>query len=128
MDLLGAFFFSSVVLVCLKKGMESSEHTNYQLLIKQTLKASCIGAVLLGAIYIGFGFVSSLMVQPLLIVQPTSLIGNLSQQILGPYAGVVAVFLAVALACLTTAIAFGIVIAEFIHHEVSSNKIGYLPP
>lgn len=126
MDLLGAFFFSSVVLVCLKKGVDATEHGNYQLLIKQTLKASCIGAALLGIIYIGFGLVASIHGASLAGSPSDQLIGNLSQQLLGPYAGVVAC-VAVALACLTTAIALASVFAEFIHHEVSSNRIGYIP-
>lgn len=126
MDLLGAFFFSSVVLVCLKKGVDASQHGNYQLLIKQTLKASCIGAALLGIIYVGFGFVASIHGYSLIDSPADQLIGNLSQQLLGPYAGVVAC-MAVALACLTTAIALASVFAEFIHHEVSSNRVGYIP-
>lgn len=126
MDLLGAFFFSSVVLVCLKKGVDASQHSNYQLLIRQTLKASCIGAGLLGVIYVGFGFVASIHGESLINSPADQLIGNLSQLLLGPYAGVVAC-VAVALACLTTAIALSTVFAEFLHHEVSSKRIGYIP-
>ncbi len=126
MDLLGAFFFSSVVLVCLKKGVDSSEHQNYQLLIKQTLKASCIGAFLLGIIYVGFSFVSSIHGEPLINTPTDQLIGNISHLLLGPYAGIVAC-LAVALACLTTAIALASVFAEFIHHEVSNKHVAYTP-
>lgn len=126
MDLLGAFFFSTVVLVCLKKGLDSTQRGNYQLLVKQTLKASCIGASLLAVIYIGFGFVASIHGASLMDSPADKLIGNISQLVLGPYAGIVAC-LAVALACLTTAIALAAVFAEFIHHEVSVNRIGYMP-
>ena len=60
MDLLGAFFFSGVVIIGLKedpslKGLKSDKQ-----LIKVTLKAGLIGAFLLGIIYVGFSYVVGL--------------------------------------------------------------------
>ncbi|MBS4162951.1 Branched-chain amino acid transport system carrier protein BraB [Candidatus Protochlamydia amoebophila] len=126
MDLLGAFFFCSVVLACLKKGVEpqTHEHVNYKKMIILTLKASCIGAFLLGLVYLGFSYVAAYNSENLAEVSKEQVLATLSHQILGPNAGVVA-SIAVALACLTTAIALAVVFAEFLHFDVSKGKISY---
>ncbi len=125
MDLLGAFFFSSVVLTCLEKGVNTSGHQkNYKRMIILALKASCIGAFLLSATYIGFSFVSAFHSERLVGVTKDELAGRIALLVLGPYASVVA-GVAVALACLTTAIALASVFAEFIHKDVTFNKVSY---
>lgn len=124
MDLLGAFFFSSVVLVCLKQQMPSCEN-NPKALIGLTLKASAVGAFLLGLIYIGFSYVAAYNSQLLKEIPSDALISAIAIQVLGPYAGIV-VCAAVALACLTTAIALASVFAEFIHEDVTLFKLSYL--
>lgn len=124
MDLLGAFFFSSVIIVCLKEEIEASHPGDYKKLTLTTLKASCIGAFLLAAIYVGFSFVSSYYSESLQGITPDLLISRISVEVLGSKAAVIAC-LAVALACLTTAIALSSVFAEFIVEDISLNKIGY---
>jgi LIVCS family branched-chain amino acid:cation transporter len=57
-------------------------------------------------------------------VPSEELAGALAVQVLGPYAAIVAC-LAVSLSCLTTAIALSSVSAEFIHIDLSRNKISY---
>lgn len=123
MDLLGAFFFSSVVIMCLKKDLEKSSYTNKEIII-QTLKSSLVGAFLLALIYIGFSYVSSFNSGILSDIAQDQLLGFIAIQILGPYAGLVAC-MAVALACLTTAIALAAVSAEFIHKDLAFNRISY---
>lgn len=126
MDLLGAFFFCSVVLACLKRGTEPSEHehVNYKKMIIQTLKASCIGASLLALIYVGFSYVAAFNSETLADISKDLILATLSHQILGPYAGIIA-SIAVALACLTTAIALAAVFAEYLHLDVSQEKFSY---
>ncbi len=124
MDLFGAFFFSSVVLSCLKT--ENSEQQNDKQIIKMALKASLIGASLLSLVYIGFSFVAAFHSENLIGIEQDKLIGTIAIQVLGPLAGVAAC-IAVALACLTTAIALAAVFAEFIHKDISQKKIGYIP-
>jgi LIVCS family branched-chain amino acid:cation transporter len=126
MDLIGAFFFSSVILSCLKEDGENSNKKNDKQIIKMTLKASLIGAFLLSLVYVGFSFVAAFHSEHLENVNQDQLIGKIAIQVLGPYAGVAAC-IAVALACLTTAIALAAVFAEFIHHDITQNKIGYIP-
>lgn len=124
MDLIGAFFFSSVVLSCLKT--DNIKEKDDRLIIKMTLKASMIGAFLLSLVYVGFSFVAAFHSESLGGIDQDKLIGTIAIHVLGPLAGVAACT-AVALACLTTAIALAAVFAEFIHIDIAKNKIGYIP-
>lgn len=126
MDLLGAFFFSSVILACLKQELEPSSKSDYRAIINVALKASAIGAFLLSIVYIGFSYVSAFHSNTLGEIAKDQLAGIIAIQVLGPYAGIVAC-VAVAIACLTTAIALAAVFAEFIHIDVTQNKLGYIP-
>jgi branched-chain amino acid:cation transporter, LIVCS family len=126
MDLLATFFFSSVVLACLKKDVVSGENQNYRQLIKVMLQASAIGAFLLASIYVGFSFVAAAHSESLSHISPDLLPGYIALQILGPFGGTI-VCIAVALACLTTAIALAAVFADFIKKDLSQNKLGYVP-
>lgn len=126
MDLLGAFFFSSVILACLKQDIQPSEKTSYRTIINVALKASAIGAFLLSIVYVGFSYVSAFHSESLGEIAKDQLAGIIAIQVLGPYAGIIAC-VAVALACLTTAIALAAVFAEFIHIDVTKNKVGYIP-
>ncbi len=123
MDLLGAFFFSSVIIAGLKKDF-SGEDSNNKKILRSVMKSICIGALLLGLSYIGFSFVSALHSSELSAVASDQLIAQIALQVLGPYAGIVACA-AVALACLTTAIALASVSAEFIHLDISKNRVSY---
>lgn len=123
MDLLGAFFFSSVIIACLKAGMSAEESTPRKLM-KTTLKATAIGASLLALAYIGFSFVASFHSGALENVPSDELISIIAIHVLGKHAALIAC-MAVALACLTTAIALAAVFAEFIHNDVTLGKVGY---
>jgi LIVCS family branched-chain amino acid:cation transporter len=125
MDLLGAFFFSSVIITGLKKYLHEDHVSRADHMIPMTIKSICIGAPLLALVYIGFSFVSSFNASALASVPPDQMIGALAIQILGSSAGIVACA-AVALACLTTAIALASVSAEYIHEELSNKKVPYL--
>jgi len=124
MDLLAAFFFSSVVIVCLKRDVDTTDKNNYKQVIMLSLKASLIGAFLLSIIYIGFSFVAAFHSSLLVGISQEELPGAIAKQILGQYAIVAQI--AVILACLTTVIALAAVFAEFIHHDISFEKINYV--
>lgn len=126
MDLIGAFFFSSVVINCLKTDKDNQYEKNDRKVIGMTLRASLIGASLLSLVYIGFSFVAAFHSKNLANIDQDKLIGTIASEVLGQNAGIIAC-LAVALACLTTAIALASVFAEFIHKDISQNKIGYIP-
>lgn len=126
MDLLGAFFFSSVVIACLKKDMIPGHELTHRQLLNLMGKASLIGASLLSLIYIGFSYVAAFNANALSQVTTDQLLGQIALNVLGPYAGIVACF-AVAMACLTTAIALACVFAEFVHYDLTGGRMGYIP-
>jgi branched-chain amino acid:cation transporter, LIVCS family len=112
------------VIFCLKKELHPSGEKDVKRLVKMTLKASCIGAFLLGLTYVGFSYVAAYWSASLADVPQDRLLGSLALSILGPYAGVVAI-IGVSLACLTTAIALAAVFAEFIHEDLTFEKMSY---
>lgn len=124
MDLLATFFFSSVVIDSLKKASHAKNPNDHKELIITTLKAVCIGASLLCVIYIGFSYIASFHSAQLKGVSEDILISAISIEILGPKMAFIAC-VAVALACLTTAIALSSVFAEFIHKDVTMNRVSY---
>jgi branched-chain amino acid:cation transporter, LIVCS family len=126
MDLIGAFFFSSVVLSCLEKDVDPSDSKTYGSLIYLTLKAGAIASILLGAIYVGFSYIAAYNSALLEGVSHDELIGIVAQHVLGSCGGIVA-SLAVVLASLTTAIALSSVFAEFLHNDITRGKLGYQP-
>ncbi len=125
MDLLATFFFSSVVILCLKKELHPENQNDFKKLVKMTLKASCIGAFLLAIVYVGISYVTARNSASFESCPVEEMLGMLCIQILGPKAGIIAV-IAVALACLTTAIALAAVFAEFIHEDITNYKISYI--
>jgi len=124
MDLLATFFFCSIVLDCLRKNIDVSNPSNYRQLIGVTLKACCVGAGLLAIIYVGFSYVAAAYSGTLGNVSPEDLISSIAVQVLGHHAGLVVSF-TVTLACLTTAVALTTVFAEFIHKDLTQNKLSY---
>ncbi len=124
MDLMGAFFFSSVVLSCLRKDVNPAEKGGYKELISKTLKASCLGASLLAITYVGFSYLSASFSSELVSIPSDQLISAIATQVLGEYAGLIVSF-AVAMACFTTAMALVAICAEFIHIDISRNHISY---
>lgn len=124
MDLLGAFFFSTVVLYSLQSNLQPKDKSDYKKIIQLSLKAAGIGAFLLGIIYIGFSYVAALNSGFLDGVSKDLLLGTIAYHTLGPFAGIVT-SIAVALACLTTAIALTSVFAEFLQKDIVQNKGSY---
>lgn len=124
MDLLGAFFFSSVIISSLQKAAREEHDRSKFALVKMTLKASIIGASLLAVVYCGFSYLAANWADHLSMTSPEYFLGSLALATLGPYAGIVAC-VAVAMACLTTAIALAAVSSEFIHYDILRDKISY---
>ena len=117
MDLLATFFFSTVII-------SSIRATTQQEKLKQTLKATLIGASLLSLVYLGLSYVAAHWNILLENTKPEYYLGTLSINILGPYAGLVAC-VAVALACLTTAIALANVFSDYLHKVIFNKRVSY---
>lgn len=124
MDLLGAFFFSSVVLVGLKACLPEDQQGNYSVILKACLKASVIGAFLLAIIYVGFSYVAAMHSAHLEEVKSEDLINQIAHLVLGDHAGIL-VSIAVSLACVTTAIALSAVFAEYLQEDITNYKMSY---
>jgi len=125
MDMLATFFFSGVVISSLMAGQKkSADGVPSKKLIAIVIKAGIIGVSLLGLVYVGFSYVSSFFANELVGVASDSLISAISIRVLGPYGGIIA-NVAVALACLTTAVTLAIVFAEFIQKELFGSRVKY---
>ena len=121
MDLLAAFFFSSIVCERLK----DSGNISHAGITRHLVKASTVGAGLLALVYIGFATVSSIYSEQLAHLPDDHLLGGVGRIVLGPYGGFV-ICLAVALSCLTTVIALALVSAEFLQKYISRGKLSYV--
>ncbi len=126
MDLIGAFFFSSVIIVCLKKDLPMQEVDNHSRIMSLTMKSIAVAAPLLALTYIGFSFLAAGHSKELADFKSDELISQITVLVLGKHAGLI-VSVAVVLACLTTAIALAAVFAEYLHEDITRFKIGYVP-
>lgn len=122
MDLLAAFFFAPVIISLTQT--KTACLPNAKSRLKFVLKASAIGAILLGLIYIGFSLLASLYAGTLQGIPAEELLAVIALKILGPYAGLI-VCLTVVLACLTTAIALIAAFAGFVQQELLQGKGSY---
>ena len=123
MDLLAAFFFSSTILNLLRLRLKENEKYPGSYLHTAS-QASCIGALLLGVVYIGFSYLAAFHGQDLGSLGKDQLLSAITLKIAGPYAGIL-VCIAIALACLTTAIALITAYTDFMQREVFKNKISF---
>lgn len=120
MDLIGSFFFAPVIAASLIQ-KENDEGVN-----KFLFKACMIGAILLATVYIGFCLLASTYASELVGIPPDRLLGAIAIKVLGPLGGIL-VSATVAITCLTTAIALIASFTTFIHKEVLSERINYIP-
>ena len=119
MDLLAAFFFSSLVYNKLKE--QQGERKS---VLVPVFKASLIGAGLLSMIYIGFSYVAAHHSMALDGTGADQLLGRIGQIVLGQHAGLI-VCMSIALTCLTTAIALTVVCAEFLQKRITKGRLSY---
>jgi len=119
MDLLAAFFFSSLVYNKLKE--QQGERKS---VLVPVFKASLIGAGLLSIIYIGFSYVAAHHSMALDGTGADQLLGRIGQIVLGQHAGLI-VCTSIALTCLTTAIALTVVCAEFLQKRITKGRLSY---
>ncbi len=124
MDLLASFFFSATVLGCIKakreeKGLGKDPHGT-----SNFLKAITLAATLLTIIYVGFSYVAANNSVFFQTIPQDALLGAVSKKILGQHLGFI-MGLAVALACLTTAITLVSVFSDFIYKECLKEKVPY---
>lgn len=125
MDLLASFFFSSVILLCLKcnQSKEVSLKEN-RTLLNVAIFASILAAALLMITYICFSYIAAGHSQMLGGIKNHEMLGTLAAHYLGPYAGPVAGS-AIAFACFTTELALTLVSAQFLRETLLKGKINH---
>ena len=123
LDLIGALFFSSIILSIMRANTKHKGCTEQQYALVG-LKGGLIGTALLGLIYIGMSVLGVYYGHGLENINSGELFREISLRILGGY-GTLIVATAVLLACLSTAIALAAVIAEYAKNKIFNNKITY---
>lgn len=126
LDLLGAIFFSSIILSILRKTASKEVAKNQRSLAVLSLKAGVLGVGLLAIVYIGMSLLGVYYGQGIDNINSGELFSIISFRVLGEN-GALIIATAVLMACLSTAIALCAVIAEYIQYEVSQNSIPYVP-
>lgn len=124
LDLLGAIFFSSIVINILKTKIGKSIQHNPRLLSSIGLKAGLIGVSLLAAVYIGMSLLGVYHGHGFEAVNAGELFKEVSFRILGAH-GAAIIATAVLMACLSTSIALSAVVADYLH-DMLSKRISYV--
>lgn len=122
MDLFGTFFFSGITIASLRHNFP--QERDMKVLAAFAVQASLIGAGLLGLVYVGFSTVAAYYGGVLTALRPEVLLGMIAHLILGS-AGGFFVSMAVALACLTTAVTLAAVFAEYLQRQAGFYHLGY---
>lgn len=125
LDLVGAIFFSSIILSLIKKTMGAAIAHSSKMRALMGLKAGLIGVSLLALIYIGMSVLGVLYGHNLGFINSGELFRIISFRVLGSH-GAFIIALAVLMACLSTAIALAAVVAEYIQSKTKLSFINSL--
>lgn len=119
-DLMAAFFFSSTIVHYLRNHLSESEDP--KTLVKMSIGASLIGALLLSLVYIGFVTLGAKYAPHLQNTNPEQLLVAIGGHTLGYFAKpVIAVVLAVG--CLATAVILSTLFTDFLTQDVTKNRL-----
>lgn len=122
MDLLASFFFCSVAFTAIDIARKKHPSLNAT---KLTLKACILGAVLTGAVYIGFMLTAYTHAHALKGLAEEQMISAVSMAVLGKFGGLF-VCISVSFACVATALALVEVCTIYLHEEVFKEKVPHL--
>jgi len=126
LDLLGALFFSSIVLTVLKSTRGKSTQFNPKELALIGLKSGLVGVSLLGLVYIGMSLLGMYHGAGLGSVNAGELFREISFKVLGQH-GALVIATAVLMACLSTSIALSAVVGEYLHNEIFKKRVDFVP-
>ncbi len=124
MDLLGAIFFSALVVMLLRRSLHPSIASDYKKIAMITFKAGLLASGLLALVYGGFAIVAAKWGSELTGLTLDQTIGALAFKILGTFGGIFA-SVTVSLTCLTTAITLAVIFTEFLQHEILKKRVSY---
>ena len=120
MDLMAAFFFSSAIVYYLRNHLTAQDDN--KTLVKMSVAASIMGALLLTIVYIGFIGLGAKYAPYLHDAQPEHLLVAIGGQALGFFAKpVIAVILAVG--CLATAVILSTLFVDFLQQDLTNGRL-----
>lgn len=125
LDLLGALFFSSILLNMITLEQDPSVKNNPRQLALISFKASFFGVSLLSLVYVGMGLLGMYYGHGLEHVNAGELFSMISFRVLGT-CGAIIIGTAVLMACLSTAIALSAVVAEYLHVTIFRKQMSYV--
>ncbi len=129
LDLIASFIFAPLVLShFITDDKEENPQLKRKSVFKKMVKASLLAAALLSTMYVGLTYISSFYT-PLLDPShlPEERLSAISMHLLGPYGAFISC-LAVAMACLTTAIPLTSICADYIKKDLLKGQGGALLP
>lgn len=122
LDLVASFIFAPLVLTYfVSDNKEVSAQDNRRQMFKKMFKASLLAGSLLAAMYVCLTYLASFYTPILPAHVPEERLAMISMHLLGKN-GALFSCLAVAMACLTTAIPISIISAEYIHKDFMKSK------
>ena len=125
LDLFGAIFFSSIVILLLTKDLHAKSKTDIKKLAFMGLKAGLLGTSLLTVVYVGLSFLGAHYGQNVTGANEAVCFSTISMNILGSY-GAIIVSIAVLMACLSTVVALSTILSEYLQ-KLSRGKLTYIP-
>lgn len=122
LDLIGAIFFGTIIIDYVK----SSEHLSSKRgLLWFSVKAGCVGAFILTALYLGFTLLALRFSSVIPVsIKPEDIFVTIASIVMGKYAAVV-VGLTIMVSCLTTAVALICVWTTFLSESLKRFNVGY---
>jgi branched-chain amino acid:cation transporter, LIVCS family len=123
LDLIGSIFFASIIITMLKGKIHGENKT--RALAITCLKAGSIGFGLLIIVYVGMGLLGIYHGNNFVEMNPGELFSKVSFVIMGS-CGALIIATAVLMACLSTAVALGAVIARYTQTTLFGNTISYM--
>jgi LIVCS family branched-chain amino acid:cation transporter len=122
LDLLSALFFTSIVIQMIRSQRKFDSESS---LARFGFKSGLIGIALLALVYTGMGIIGMYHGHGMEHSNPGEMFRIVSERIVGHY-GLCIIAIAVLMACLSTAIALAVVVAEYLQKTIFHNRISYL--
>lgn len=124
LDLIGAIFFGSIIVNLLTTYAAQAEKLSTRYAMKIAGISGIFAALLLLVVYAGMSYLGAVHGFGLAHLNEGQIFSAVSFRILGTY-GAALIGLTVFLACFTTTVSLGAVVAEFVQHELFDGLITY---
>ena len=125
MDLLGGIFFGAAVVHMLKSSSFDASKSDIKTIAMTGIKAGFIGCSILGIVYYGLGLLGAFYGQAAgTVANKSELFSKITLSILGQH-GAFFIALAITISCFSTLLALSLVLAEYLHNEISKGFICY---